>query len=279
MVKISTDFRLEYDQYNGNGQINDLSASNDAILIAIHKYGRMLDVNSEVKRLFELYRTPKLYIKNESVKEFRSDRVKIGMKINFMTSRMEAIAELYEKFIKTAIKYAKILKDIEDPVSEKNPKYWNDLDIEDRAELIRLVYDRLDTCSDLLQYCNEFQETVFNVMYQMIDVLKAFNGISTMNIFVKKCNDLLENDWENVIDLKTRNSIDILMEKIVNKMNPVYKTLQRYKDERETFKDDLRNWKEKAYQVEIVDDSDSSTQPTPNKEKNIELNIKSVSDI
>lgn len=260
---ISTDLQLEYANIDKSVGIKDLNVLNNALLLAIYNYGQLRDVKAEVKRLFELYRSSIVFDRNESLKAFQSDRIKIGMKISFIMNRSDEIAKLYEKFIKIAIKYAKILKNIEDPDSEKNPKKWKDVAIEDRAELIKLIYSKLFTCTELIDYCDRWQADLIESLTATIDVLKKLKGVSTMANFVSECNDLSKNQWEKLTKPHIKRNINILSDKLLSVSNPTYTRFQKHKRERDSFKGDIRKWKEKAYDVKLIEDSDSDSTQFP----------------
>lgn len=251
---------MEYEIVDRSVQVDDLNILNDALLTAIYKYGRLINVGSEMKILFDLYRSTNAFRANKDLKHFQNDRRIIGMKVYFIINRSKVIAKLYEKYIKSAIKYAKMLKNLESPDSEKNPIKWIDLAIEDRAELIKLIHDRLITCTNLIEHCNHYQQLALHALIPMIDIFKETKDISNMKNFVEKMHGILKNQAVNITERYIRDNLNILSEEIVNRNSYLHEKVIKFNSEKESFKTDIRKWKEKVYQRQVIDDSDSSTE-------------------
>lgn len=256
---ISTKLQIDYENIDRSVRIEDLNIPKEALMKAIYDYEIILDVKAETKYFFELYKSlnPSMTI---NLRKFRNDRRKITMKINFIINRLMEIAELYNKFIKVAIKYVKMLKTIEDPDLRRSPKLWKDVNIEDRAELIKFVNDHLTTCIDLLEICKRLQPAVLNATIKLIDVFKLLKVESCIENFVKSFNELLENEWQKITMHFVEYNIDIMSDKLVIEMNPIYMKLQKHYNERDSFESDIRKWEEHAYSEEVVDNFDNSVQ-------------------
>lgn len=253
----------------------DLNIPNYALLSTIYKYDRLVNVASEAKYLFELYKSTKEYMNIKSLKQFRTDRIKLGFKINFMITQAELIVDLYETFIQDAIKLAKILKSIVN--SKKNTKTWTELDLIDKVELLQLIYGRLKTFADLLKHCDEKQEILLNALSPTIDIFKELKDASTIENFVIKCKKLRENQWEEVIKIDFKRNTKILSNRLMDVTSPIYVTVKTNIEEAEAFKEKLQKWKDKVYQGEFIEDADSNTDFIPNKKINTTLDITSVS--
>lgn len=259
--KISYDLQLDYVRSGQSMQIVNLNLPKKALLTVINQYGRILYVKEVIKRFFEMYKSVNSTEVNIGMQQYQIDRINVGMKLVFIINRIEEIADLYDKFLKVAIEYAKKLKDIEDPDSIKNPRKWKSLNIEHRNELVFFIYSRLITCSSLFRYCNELQSTVLILLRPMHDIFNSAHDTISIDNFIKKCSNLSEDKLEDMTKLYLKHNVDILLEKIVEITSPIYAALQRFNDEKESFKDDLRKWKEKAYPGEIIEDSDADTTP------------------
>lgn len=277
--KISTELQLEYEKFLEKSMENSivikyLNTPNNALFTAIYNYGNLLDIATEVKRLYELYRSSRINERNYAFKKFQFVRRKISMAISLVINRSEEIAESYEKFIKMGIKYGKMLKNIKNSKS----KNWNDVAFEDKAELIEIIFMRLITCTELIDYCNRMQFNCIESLTPMIDIFKNLEDTSTMSDFVENGMNLVENQWNLVTNRHVKRSINLMLEKIVRVGNPVYIKIQKFNNASESFKADIRRWMEKAYDGELIEDSDSDTQFSFNNRKKIQLDITLVSD-
>lgn len=276
---ISLDLQMECTNCDSSVRVVDLNTPNDALLRAVYEYDRLINAKAHLKHLFELYKSTKAYDRNKNLTEFQSDRRKIGLKISSIMNHSDEIVKLYEKYFNVATKYAKILIDIEDPDFVKNPKKWKDLDIEDRVELVKLFYYRLITCAHLIFYCNELKSKMLDIVDPMIGYFQKLNDVSEMENFVQNCIDLLENQWAKIKQRSIRNHINLLSEKIGDSSSPIYTTIQKHNSDKKSFKNEIRKWKAKAYQMELIEDSDSSSISTPIEGKETKLDLILVSDI
>lgn len=274
LEKISTDVKLEYNRINPSGKIDDLNIPKGEILNAIFKYGEMLKAQTDAKRQFSNYKIK--YRGVEGLETLGNERSAMSSVINALMVRTYDVNQVYDNFIEFFLKITKVLIDIVN--NSKNP--WTNLFIPYKAELIEIVYRRLIACTDLLESCNDLQETVLNILNPMIEIFDELGDTSTFQRFLDKYDELIAKQKMSLMGHIFRHKIDILLRNkgtiLPQKNQIIYEKRKKFNEEEISFKQAIKDWKKKAYNGGKGYDSSSSVSSSPEstqKRKKIKFSI------
>lgn len=245
-MEISASVKSDYELIDPSVQIDDLNIPKITILNAILKYGEMIKVQTNTKTLKLNYQTA--YKRAKHLEKFKYERSTMGKRLAVVMENTYDIGQAYNIFIKFSLKVIRVLIDI------ANNQSWKTILTSYRAELIEIVNRRLIACVDLLEYCNELQSNVLNVLNPMIDLFNELgeqSDVRIFEIFLEKSKTHMSKETKNFIELGVKHKINLLVMDQIEKMDNIYQDIfekrQKYIEEEKSFDKAICDWKNKAY--------------------------------
>lgn len=247
---------MELEYLDDSVQIDDLDVPKSVILNAITKHDEMYKVKMDAERIILYYKQANSWI--VGLIGYRQERISVSRSMKAIMRRFDDVDQVYDIFKKISLKVIKILMDIVN--SPNNP--WENVIILHKAELLEIVNRRLISSADLLESCNELQQSVLNVFNPIIDIFHEFSNLTdveTFESFLVKSKIFIDKEKKNLNACDIRRKRGILLSNkcaiFYHRYRHLHGKREKYNKEANLFKNDIKDWKMKAYSGEAENDA------------------------